>query len=50
MKKFNARFNVFQGRDNFWYFTVNSWLKAQHGPFDTYEQAKTAAEAYVKDF
>jgi len=44
------KFKVFQGRDNLFYFTVDSWLKAQHGPYKTRKEAKAAAEDYSKEF
>lgn len=37
-------------KGNAWFFQCNSWLKAEHGPFKTREQAKAEADAYVKNF
>jgi hypothetical protein len=43
------RFKILK-KENAWFFQCKSWLSVEHGPFKTREQAKAAAEAYVKDF
>ena len=42
-------YRIFQRNGQF-YFQCRSSLAVEHGPFDTRDEAKTAADAYVKDF